>query len=64
MRVRTTPDASSDPDPEAPLRALLAAGIGLVAAVALVFVAIAIGPPEGETSPRPLLTTVPSAPGR
>ncbi|MGG8410078.1 SPW_0924 family protein [Streptomyces sp. 12297] len=46
------------------MRALLAAAIGLAAALALVFTATAIGPPEGGTSPKPLLTTVPPAPGK
>ncbi|GAB2604119.1 hypothetical protein GCM10027168_41380 [Streptomyces capparidis] len=45
------------------MRALIAAGIGLAAAFALVSLIIALGtPPDGETSPKPLLTTVPSHP--
>jgi hypothetical protein len=46
------------------MRALVAAAIGLAAAVALVFLAVSVGPPEGSTSPKPLLTTVPAAPGQ
>ncbi|MFI2369546.1 SPW_0924 family protein [Streptomyces sp. NPDC018833] len=41
------------------MRALAAAVIGLAAAFALVLTATAIGAPVGETSPKPLLTTVP-----
>lgn len=41
------------------MRALVAAAIGLVAALALVLTLTAIGAPQGETSPKPLLTTVP-----
>ncbi|WP_329452035.1 SPW_0924 family protein [Streptomyces sp. NBC_01724] len=41
------------------MRAVIAAAIGLAAAFALVFTISAIGAPPGETSPRPLLTTVP-----
>ncbi|MFJ9264205.1 SPW_0924 family protein [Streptomyces bacillaris] len=41
------------------MRALVAAAIGLAAALALVFTASAVGSPPGETSPEPLLTTVP-----
>lgn len=41
------------------MRALVAAAIGLAAALALVFTISAVGPPAGETSPEPLLTTVP-----
>ncbi|MGV9561636.1 SPW_0924 family protein [Streptomyces sp. NPDC003480] len=44
------------------MRALVAAAIGLVAALALVFALSALGPPPGRTSPKPLLTTVPSHP--
>lgn len=40
------------------MRALAAAAIGLAAAFALVLTVTAIGP-AGETSPKPLLTTVP-----
>ncbi|NUK06240.1 SPW_0924 family protein [Streptomyces lunaelactis] len=41
------------------MRALLAAAVGLAAALALVLTITAIGAPPGETSPEPLLTTVP-----
>jgi hypothetical protein len=41
------------------MRALVAAAVGLAAALALVFTVTAIGTPPGETSPEPLLTTVP-----
>ncbi|THC48884.1 SPW_0924 family protein [Streptomyces sp. A1499] len=44
------------------MRALIAAVIGLAAAFALVLVVTAIGSPPGETSPEPLLTTVPEHP--
>ncbi|MDX3261238.1 SPW_0924 family protein [Streptomyces sp. NPDC093228] len=44
------------------MRALIAAGIGLAAALALVFTLTALGAPTGKTSPKPLLTTVPSHP--
>ncbi|GAB2792499.1 SPW_0924 family protein [Streptomyces daliensis] len=44
------------------MRALVAAGIGLVAAVALVLAMTAVGVPPGETSPKPLHTTVPRHP--
>ncbi|MBW8704173.1 hypothetical protein MBT84_31710 [Streptomyces sp. MBT84] len=37
-------------------------GIGLAAALALVFTLTALGAPTGKTSPDPLLTTVPSHP--
>ncbi|MEU8842496.1 SPW_0924 family protein [Streptomyces roseus] len=46
------------------MRALLAAAIGLAAALALVLAITAVGAPEGKTSPKPLLTTAPSAPGQ
>ncbi|MET9960649.1 SPW_0924 family protein [Streptomyces sp. NPDC006326] len=46
------------------MRALAAAVIGLAAALALVFAVTAFGVPEGKTSPRPLLTTAPTAPGQ
>lgn len=46
------------------MRALLAAAIGLVAALALAFAVTAVGVPEGKTSPKPLLTTAPTAPGK
>ncbi|MFI5629830.1 SPW_0924 family protein [Streptomyces sp. NPDC051664] len=41
------------------MRAVIAAAIGLAAALALVFTISAIGAPPGETSPQPLLTNVP-----
>ncbi|MEV4330590.1 SPW_0924 family protein [Streptomyces sp. NPDC049597] len=41
------------------MRALAAAAIGLAAAFALVLAVTALGAPAGETSPKPLLTTVP-----
>ncbi|MFG2221626.1 SPW_0924 family protein [Streptomyces sp. NPDC050161] len=44
------------------MRALAAAAVGLAAALALVFTLTAIGAPSGETSPEPLLTTVPEHP--
>ncbi|MDN3055597.1 SPW_0924 family protein [Streptomyces sp. SRF1] len=44
------------------MRAFAAAAIGLAAALALVLAVTAIGAPSGETSPKPLLTTVPEHP--
>ncbi|MCW2871367.1 SPW_0924 family protein [Actinacidiphila oryziradicis] len=44
------------------MRALIAAAIGAVAALALVFTLAALGSPTGSTSPKPLLTTVPEHP--
>ncbi|QEV17560.1 SPW_0924 family protein [Streptomyces alboniger] len=44
------------------MRALIAAATGLAAAIALVLTITAIGAPAGETSPEPLLTTVPEHP--
>ncbi|MER5944510.1 SPW_0924 family protein [Streptomyces sp. NPDC001904] len=44
------------------MRALIAAAIGLAAALALVLTISAVGAPTGETSPKPLLTTVPDHP--
>ncbi|MEU0101609.1 SPW_0924 family protein [Streptomyces sp. NPDC006267] len=41
------------------MRALVAAAIGPAAALTLVFTIAAVGSPAGETSPEPLLTTVP-----
>ncbi|MET8706246.1 SPW_0924 family protein [Streptomyces californicus] len=41
------------------MRALVAAAIGLAAALALVLTVSAVGAPPGETSPKPLFTTVP-----
>ncbi|MET3987035.1 SPW_0924 family protein [Streptomyces sp. PvR034] len=46
------------------MRALVAAAIGLAAALALVLTITAVGVPDGATSPKPLLTTIPSAPGK
>ncbi|MFJ6795867.1 SPW_0924 family protein [Streptomyces sp. NPDC091268] len=46
------------------MRALVAAAIGLAAALALVFALTAVGAAEGTTSPEPLLTTAPAAPGK
>ncbi|MCQ4046128.1 SPW_0924 family protein [Streptantibioticus rubrisoli] len=44
------------------MRALIAAVIGLAAALALILTVTAIGAPTGSTSPKPLLTTVPRHP--
>ncbi|MFH8785635.1 SPW_0924 family protein [Streptomyces roseoverticillatus] len=44
------------------MRALVAAAVGLAAALALVLTVTAIGPPEGSTSPKPLLTSAPVHP--
>ncbi|MGP4042831.1 SPW_0924 family protein [Streptomyces sp. 2A115] len=44
------------------MRALIAAATGLVVAFALVLTITAVGSPAGETSPKPLLTTVPEHP--
>lgn len=44
------------------MRALIAAAIGFCAALALVFTMTAMGTPTGKTSPKPLLTAVPSHP--
>ncbi|MFD1657416.1 SPW_0924 family protein [Streptomyces caeni] len=44
------------------MRALVAAAIGLAVALAMVFTMTAMGSPSGATSPKPLLTTVPSHP--
>ncbi|MCF3185332.1 MULTISPECIES: SPW_0924 family protein [Streptomyces] len=46
------------------MRALVAAAVGLAAALALVLAVTAFGVPEGRTSPKPLLTTAPPAPGQ
>ncbi|WP_405494121.1 SPW_0924 family protein [Streptomyces sp. NBC_00096] len=46
------------------MRAIVAAASGLVLAVLLVFAITAMGTPEGKTSPKPLLTTAPAAPGK
>jgi hypothetical protein len=44
------------------MRALVAAATGVALAFALVLAITAMGPPAGETSPKPLLTTVPAHP--
>jgi hypothetical protein len=44
------------------MRALIAAATGLAAALALVLGLTSVGSPSGETSPKPLLTTVPAHP--
>ncbi|MFD4505145.1 SPW_0924 family protein [Streptomyces sp. NPDC058457] len=44
------------------MRALIAAATGLALAFALVVTVSALGSPDGRTSPKPLLTTVPSHP--
>ncbi|MFD9908819.1 SPW_0924 family protein [Streptomyces sp. NPDC059063] len=44
------------------MRALIAAATGLAVALALILTITAIGAPSGETSPEPLLTTVPAHP--
>ncbi|MFC8242873.1 SPW_0924 family protein [Streptomyces chartreusis] len=44
------------------MRALIAAATGLSVALALVLALTAMGSPAGETSPEPLLTTVPAHP--
>ncbi len=44
------------------MRALIAAAAGLVTALALVLALTALGTPQGGTSPKPLLTTVPAHP--
>ncbi|MFD5270953.1 SPW_0924 family protein [Streptomyces sp. NPDC058335] len=44
------------------MRALIAAATGLAVALALVLALTALGTPTGETSPKPLLTTVPAHP--
>ncbi|MEU9231857.1 SPW_0924 family protein [Streptomyces sp. IBSNAI002] len=46
------------------MRAFIAAASGLVLAVLLVLAVTALGAPEGKTSPKPLLTTAPPAPGK
>lgn len=47
---------------EARMRALIAAATGVAVALALVLTITAVGSPTGETSPKPLLTTVPAHP--
>ncbi|MFE9672712.1 SPW_0924 family protein [Streptomyces sp. NPDC006259] len=44
------------------MRALIAAATGLALALALVLTLTALGTRAGETSPKPLLTTVPAHP--
>ncbi len=46
------------------MRPFVAAASGLVLAVLLVLAITALGAPEGKTSPKPLLTTAPPAPGK
>lgn len=46
------------------MRAFIAAASGLALAVLLVLAITALGAPEGKTSPKPLLTTAPPAPGQ
>ncbi|GGZ65817.1 SPW_0924 family protein [Streptomyces subrutilus] len=46
------------------MRPFIAAASGLALAVLLVLAVTAFGAPEGKTSPRPLLTTAPPAPGK
>ncbi|CAL9412997.1 SPW_0924 family protein [Streptomyces sp. enrichment culture] len=44
------------------MRALIAAATGLALALAVVLALTALGSPAGETSDKPLLTTVPARP--
>ncbi|MFI6940882.1 SPW_0924 family protein [Streptomyces sp. NPDC050418] len=44
------------------MRALIAAGIGLAVALALVLTISSMEAPPGKTSPKPLLTTIPKHP--
>lgn len=44
------------------MRALIAAATGLALAFALILTITAAGAPTGKTSPKPLLTVVPSHP--
>ncbi|MBC7267363.1 MAG: SPW_0924 family protein [Streptomyces sp.] len=44
------------------MRALIAAATGLLLAFAVALTLTALGTPTGETSPKPLLTTVPAHP--
>ncbi|MET9405861.1 SPW_0924 family protein [Streptomyces sp. NPDC002935] len=44
------------------MRALIAAATGLAVALALVLTITAMGSPAGQTSPKPMLTTVPKHP--
>ncbi|UUU34655.1 SPW_0924 family protein [Streptomyces sp. CA-210063] len=44
------------------MRALIAAATGLALAFVLAFTITTWGSPTGETSPKPLLTTVPAHP--
>ncbi|MEU7055632.1 SPW_0924 family protein [Streptomyces sp. NPDC046197] len=44
------------------MRPLIAAATGLAVALALVVTITAMGSPQGRTSPKPLLTTVPAHP--
>ncbi|MCX4914081.1 SPW_0924 family protein [Streptomyces sp. NPDC060011] len=44
------------------MRALIAAATGFALALALVLTITAMGSPAGQTSPKPMLTTVPKHP--
>ncbi|MFJ9738015.1 SPW_0924 family protein [Streptomyces sp. NPDC101166] len=44
------------------MRALIAAASGLVLALIVVLAVTAVGAPAGQTSPEPMLTTVPPHP--
>ncbi|MET7741381.1 SPW_0924 family protein [Streptomyces sp. NPDC005385] len=44
------------------MRALIAAATGFAVALALVLTITAMGSPAGQTSPKPMLTTVPKHP--
>ncbi|MFF0184265.1 SPW_0924 family protein [Streptomyces sp. NPDC005244] len=44
------------------MRALIAAATGFAVALALVLTITAMGSPTGQTSPKPMLTTVPKHP--
>ncbi|MEW1567401.1 SPW_0924 family protein [Streptomyces sp. NPDC093509] len=44
------------------MRALIAAATGFALALALVLTITAMGSPTGQTSPKPMLTTVPKHP--
>ncbi|MET7384522.1 SPW_0924 family protein [Streptomyces sp. NPDC005529] len=44
------------------MRALIAAATGFAVALALILTITAMGSPAGQTSPKPMLTTVPKHP--
>jgi hypothetical protein len=44
------------------MRALIAAATGLAVALVMILTITAMGSPSGSTSPKPLLTTVPTHP--